>query len=52
MDWFSTKVRVACLIEGVGLVRYMDSIHIFHAENFDEAMQRALVLDEDMKRSM
>jgi hypothetical protein len=44
VNWFSTKVRVACLIEGVGLVRYMDSIHVFHAENFDEAMQRALVL--------
>ena len=44
MDWFSAKVRMACLIEGVGLVRYMDSIHVFQAENFDAAMQRALVL--------
>jgi len=44
MDWFSAKIRVACLIKGVGLVRYMDSIHVFQAENFDAALERALTL--------
>lgn len=44
MMWFSTRVRIACLIEGVGLTRYMDSIFVFTAEDFDSAMKRALTL--------
>jgi hypothetical protein len=44
MNWFSAKIRVACLIEGPGLVQYMDSIHVFRAENFDTAMKSAVNL--------
>ena len=47
MNWFSTKIRVALLIEGVGLVRYMDSVHVFQAENFGEAKQCALKLGHE-----
>jgi hypothetical protein len=44
MNWFSTKIRVALLIEDAGLVSYMDSVHVFQAKDFDEAKQRALEL--------
>ncbi|XXU32036.1 DUF4288 domain-containing protein [Sorangium sp. So ce887] len=35
-------MRVACLIESAGLSRYMDSIHLFKASDFSEAMRRAV----------
>jgi hypothetical protein len=44
MNWYSTKVRVALLIESVGLVRYMDSVHVFQASDSDDAKRRALEL--------
>ncbi len=42
MKWFSANLRVACLIEGIGLTRYTHSVHVFQAEDFAEAMRRAL----------
>jgi hypothetical protein len=31
MNWYSSKVRVVCLVQGHGAVRYMDSVHLFKA---------------------
>lgn len=42
--WFSTKVRLVCLIENIGATRYMDSVYLFRAEDFTKAFQRALQL--------
>ena len=44
MSWFSTKVRIACLIEGQGAVDYMDSVYVFRAKDFEEAFQCAFKL--------
>lgn len=44
MNWFSSKVRIVCLIETVGASRYMAPIHLFRAEDYDAARARALVL--------
>ncbi|WP_437305469.1 DUF4288 domain-containing protein [Sorangium sp. So ce388] len=44
MSWFSARVRIACLIESAGLVRYMDSVHVLKASDFSDAMRRALEL--------
>lgn len=44
MSWFSAKIRVACLVDGVGLARYMDSVHLFIASDYANAMARALAL--------
>ena len=42
MNWYSSKIRLACLIQGVGLTRYMDSVVLFRAKDFKGAMKRAL----------
>ncbi|MFO0665364.1 MAG: DUF4288 domain-containing protein [Polyangiaceae bacterium] len=42
MSWFSATVRLACLFETSGLSRYMDSVHVFQADGFEAAFQRAL----------
>jgi len=34
MEWFSTKVRVVCLIEGAGAAHYVDCVHMFQAKDF------------------
>ncbi|MBN9164885.1 MAG: hypothetical protein BGO98_48270 [Myxococcales bacterium 68-20] len=44
MSWFSAKVRIACLVEGVGLSQYMDCLHIFIAVDFADAQARAIAL--------
>jgi hypothetical protein len=41
-QWFSTKIRLACLIVPKGLHSYMDSIFIFRCAGFEEAFLRAL----------
>jgi hypothetical protein len=41
-SWFSTKLRFAVIIETKGLVRYSDSIYLFHSTDFKDAFQRAL----------
>jgi hypothetical protein len=37
MNWYSSKVRVVCLVQGHGAVRYMDSVHLFKANDFPDA---------------
>ena len=41
-NWFSTKIRMVCLIEPNGAQRYMDSVFVFQSEDFDVAFRRAL----------
>ncbi len=42
MIWFSTKVRLVCLIEPDGSDGGMDSVHLFRAEDYDDARAKAL----------
>jgi len=53
MKWFSSRMRLVCLIEGIGATRYTDSVCIFKANNFEQAKTRALALgkkqEEDYK---
>lgn len=45
MIWFSATVRIACMIEPEGLHSYMDHmdhIHIFQADDWEPAFQRAI----------
>ena len=49
--WFSAKVRLVCLIELTGAVRYMDSIYVFRSADFQTAFQRALDLGKSQERS-
>ena len=42
--WFSTKVRVYCMVEGAGVVDCWEPVHVFAAENLAMARERALQL--------
>jgi hypothetical protein len=44
MSWFSSKIRLVCLIEPKGAVRYQDSVLIFTAKDFEDALRRAVTL--------
>lgn len=49
--WFSTKVRLVLLLEEEGATRYMDSVFIFRASDFQGAFQRALELGRGQEQS-
>jgi hypothetical protein len=40
--WFSSKVRMICLIEPEGGHHYMDSVIVFQSTDFDSAFTKAL----------
>jgi hypothetical protein len=40
--WFSSKLRTVCLVERHGATRYMDSVFLFRATDFETAFRRAL----------
>jgi hypothetical protein len=42
--WFSSRVRVICLIEPEGGHDYMDSVFVFQSTDFDSAFTKALEL--------
>jgi hypothetical protein len=42
MEWFSAKVRTVCLVENHGATSYMDTVFIFRARNFQDALRRAI----------
>lgn len=44
MTWYSSKVRIVCLVQGQGAVRYMDSVHLFQAHDFQDAHATAVTL--------
>ena len=43
-QWFSTQVRILCLIEGEGAVSQGESVHVFRAQDWESAFVRALEL--------
>lgn len=47
--WFSTNVRLICLIETLGSHRYNDSVFVFKSKDFDTAFQRALELGRSLE---
>src|SRR5215471_20174637 len=49
--WFSAKVRLVCLIEPTGAVRYMDSVYVLRSADFQSALERALDLGKSQERS-
>ncbi len=55
LKWFSSKIRLICLVEGLGGLRYMDSIFLFQSPNFDSAFLKAIELgkkqEEEYKNS-
>lgn len=51
MIWFSATVRIACMIEPDGLEHYMDSIHVFQAEDWTPAFERAVALGRSHETS-
>ena len=42
LNWFSAKIRMACLIEPKGGHRYGDSVFLFQSTDFDSAFKKAL----------
>lgn len=51
MQWFSTKIRLACIIDQKGLKRFMDSIYVFRGTDFDDAFQKALDIGRSQEKS-
>jgi len=51
MQWFSSKIRLACIIEPKGLHRFMDSIYVFQSTDFDDAFKKALDIGRSQERS-
>ena len=50
-EWFSAKIRFACLVDSKGLVGYRDSIYVFQSSDFDDAFKRALAIGESQETS-
>ena len=50
-QWFSAKIRLACLINPKGLVGYRDSIYIFQSYDFEDAFKRALAIGKSQETS-
>jgi hypothetical protein len=51
IQWFSTKIRLACVIERKGLTRFMDSIYVFRGNDFDDAFKKALDIGRSQEKS-
>lgn len=50
MDWFSTKVRLVCLIESQRADTYMDSVYVFRSQDWATAFQRAIELGKQQEK--
>jgi len=50
-QWFSTRIRLACIIEQKGLRRFMDSIYVFRSTDFDDAFRRAIDIGRSQEKS-
>jgi hypothetical protein len=48
-QWFSTKIRLACLISAKGLHSYMDSIYVFRSSDFEHAFRKALEIGKSQE---
>jgi uncharacterized protein DUF4288 len=51
MQWFSTKIRLACIVEPKGLQRFMDSIYVFQSTDFDAAFRKAMDIGRSQERN-
>ncbi len=49
--WFSAKVRLVCLMELAGALRYMDSVYVFRSVDFQAAFTKALELGKCQEKS-
>lgn len=50
MQWFSTKIRLACIVERKRLQRFMDSIYVFQSTDFDDAFRKAIDIGRSQER--
>lgn len=51
MQWFSSKIRLACIIEPKRLQRFMDSIYVFQSTDFDDAFRRAIDIGRSQEKN-
>ena len=51
LQWFSSRIRLACIIELKGLQRFMDSIYVFQSTDFDDAFRKALDIGRSRERN-
>jgi len=51
MQWFTARIRLACIVEQKGLKRFMDSIYVFRSIDFDEAFRRAIDIGRSQEKS-
>ncbi len=49
--WFSSKLRLGVIIEGLGLVHYSDSLYLFKASDFEAAFKKALEIGRRNEQS-
>ncbi len=42
--WFSSKIRLVCLVEPNGATRYQEFVFIFSAKDFEDAFRRVVEL--------
>lgn len=50
-QWFSAKIRLACLIKSRGLQSYADSIYVFRSDDFNDAFRKALAIGKAQESS-
>lgn len=51
MQWFSTRVRLACIVGPKGLQRFMDSIYVFQSTDFDSAFRKAIEIGRSQEKN-
>lgn len=50
-QWFSTKIRLLCLLESGGGTGYRDSVFLIQATDFEDAFGRALEIGRGLERT-
>lgn len=50
-QWFSTKIRLVCLLETGGGTRYRDSVFLIRAKDFADAFRRTLDVGRAQERT-
>lgn len=51
MQWFSTRIRLACIVEPKRLQRFMDSIYVFRSTDFDDAFRKAIDIGRSQEKN-
>ena len=51
MQWFSTRIRLACIVKPKGLQRFMDSIYVFRSTDFDNAFRKAIDIGRSQEKT-